>query len=264
MEAALNNDEASLGVQLSDPSAILQLVSTSLQNSAKVLPNIEGLTDINLLEYPQTKEKVDDLIADLEQTKKDAANQIGIPDELVQGESNRWEVISRSSRFLTLIESLLEEITRCVKDTVVHRIHFKFNKRVDPNNVHLNLDTTNYLFNSNFNTKSQVVREKFDSLSQIIRTIQELRESGLVEDEKLMDFVRTELKVLDQSLAEVIVDKIEKGEELNPDELIEQKEVESAEPEPEPKSKPKEEDEDEEESETTNEDEESSEDKPKE
>jgi len=35
---------------------------------------------------------------------------MGIPEELFGGTSNRWEVISRSSRFYTFIKSILNQI----------------------------------------------------------------------------------------------------------------------------------------------------------
>lgn len=117
IEQTLNQGSNILAQQ--DPQSLLQQVIFSMFNSVRVLPSLENYSNINKLEFVNYIEKRQQLTAENEDLRKQVTSNMGIPEELYMGTGNRWEILSRSDRFLTELNTFLTTLEDTPKQAVM-------------------------------------------------------------------------------------------------------------------------------------------------
>lgn len=208
IEAMVNNGENMLDFRNVDPSAMVNIIFTAVLNQIKVVPGLESYTDLRLLEQPDFKEKLTKLAEDLKDGKSSIANIIGIPEELTEGNSNRWEAMSRSSRFLTLISSKLTSISTPVKELALNRYRVLTNDKTASNleAVGVALDANNVISNQNFNAQNEVLLAKLRSFEEMLTTLTNISKTGLIDIGKLVPWYKEQIGSLDPTLPAVLED----------------------------------------------------------
>lgn len=205
IEELLNNGESNIDFRAQDITNTVNLVYNSILNNTKVVPGLKNFTNFDTLNMPDIRSKVEKLNEDKKAISAQVANRIGIPQELFEGTSNRWEVISRSGRFLTLISSLLDDVSNCVKEIGLGRIKSKHKKlNVSMDDLELNLDSSNVVFNNNFNNRTSVVSEKFSKINSLVQDLAAIEESEFINGEEFLKFAENQLSVLDSGLSKII------------------------------------------------------------
>jgi len=216
IESLVNNGDSVVDFRSMDPTSILNTVYDALLNSTKVVPGIQNFTNFDLLQYPDLSAKTEKLTSDIESLKQTIMNNIGIPADLVEGSSNRWEVISRSSRFLTLIESHIEDLSRTVKRTVRSYLKRYENIDISIDDIGLVLDTSNIIFNNHFNNKTKVVTEKLEGIGRILEVHATLRDNEATDSEAVDSYFERQLNLLDPELSDIITNMKKKTPKINP------------------------------------------------
>ena len=184
IEEALNQGSNLLVQQ--DMRSLIGNVIFALFNSARVLPSVENYSSIQKLDLLDLKEKRAQLQAENEELKKQALANLGIPEELQAGTGNRWEILSRSDKYLTAINSYISMADDVVKNTVVSmmRLMGRYCEKSD----------VNFSFINDTPLQSQMSRNKaalfIDSLRDTMNAINGVKmivSTGFVDPNKVMD-----------------------------------------------------------------------------
>lgn len=195
IEACLNNNEGGIAMGLfGDPSSILSAITSSILNQVKVVPSLMNYTDFELIEFPALEEKLAKLLDGLQTTKLQIANQLGIPQELLDSNGgSRWEVLSRSTTYKQAILSQMADITIFLKSIVTEYLASRHGLEVNSADIIFNFNTSNILFNSEEIQKQQLINETLQFLSQAISNRDNIAESPGINRQALDDFVMDQL-----------------------------------------------------------------------
>ena len=112
------NQGANLLVQ-QDPYTLLNQVVFSLFNNVRVLPMVDSYSNITNIDLANLKDKRQQLQNETDELKRQVISNLSIPEELQSGSGNRWEILSRSDKFLTAINSYISIFDSVVKSSVV-------------------------------------------------------------------------------------------------------------------------------------------------
>ena len=184
IEEALNQGSNILVQQ--DPRSLISQVIFALFNSARVLPSVENYSSIQKLDLLDLKDKRAQLMAENEELKKQLLANLGIPEELQAGTGNRWEILSRSDKYLTAINSYVVMMDDIVKNTVISmmRLMGRYCEKSD----------INFSFINDTPLQSQMSRNKaalfIDSLRDTMSAINGVKlivSTGFVDPNKVME-----------------------------------------------------------------------------
>lgn len=229
VEACLNNNESGviLGLFGGDPSAMLTSITSSILNQLKVVPSLNSYKDFEVISFPELEEKIAKLEADLQNKKLQIGNSLGIPEELLNSSSNRWEVVSRSATFQHAVNKRLIDISNCIKQTVVnygekfHKVYFTFD------DINITFDTNNILFNTEYLQKQELLNSKLAAISQMSANIEQIKENPMVNRYKFDQWYSGQISTLDPELGEIfappplpeMVDPMT-GQKIPPEEVL--------------------------------------------
>jgi len=191
--------------------SILTSIQNYLANGIKVVPGLNNFTNLEPIKLPDILGKRDALRNELEEQRRRILTEIGIPEELYMGQTSRWDALTRSARYLTLVEGWTTEVVSMVKSIALTWIKLNYPtelKNVTIDDIKINLDSNNIIFNSYSNTRSRVIGEKLDAIQRTIRTAQDLMESPLVDREKMLDYMRLTMEAIDPKALDVILKKL--------------------------------------------------------
>lgn len=206
IEAFLNNGDYSFDIRSSNPYSVISTIYNSVMNSIKVVPGLSNFTSLELMQYPPINEKIDQLNNDIERLRTTAIQNKGIPEELFGGNSNRWEVISRNSRFQSVISSLLSSITACMKEVGCNYLKKNFDITISVDELSVNIDQNNYLNNTNFINKISMMGDTLDKLNTILSTTSSLLENPIINKKKLVKYIKSSIQTTDIELSDIIDD----------------------------------------------------------
>lgn len=206
IEAFLNNGDYSFDIRSSNPYSVISTIYNSVMNGVKVVPGLANFTSLELMQYPPISEKIEQLNSDIERLRTVAIQNKGIPEELFGGNSNRWEVISRNSRFQSVVGSLLSSITTCMREVGCNYLKKVFNITISPDELEVNLDKDNYLNNTNFVNKVSMLGDTLDRLNNILTSTSNLLENPIVNKKKLVKYIKNSIQTTDIELGNIIDD----------------------------------------------------------
>lgn len=178
IESCLNNNEGGViqGLYGGDPATILTNITSSILNQLKVVPSLNNYKDFEIIEFPNLDEKIAKLNQELHEKKLSIGNQLGIPEELLNSSSNRWEVVSRSATFQHAVNRRLNDISACIKQTVINYCSKYHGATINKDDIVINFDTNNILFNAEYVQKQQVLNDKLESFARMISNIAQIKE----------------------------------------------------------------------------------------
>lgn len=100
IKSALNKYNEEFFKTFEDPSGIIKIVYDKLLNRNEILPISDGFNDISILNIPDLDQRLATLFQDIVETKRAKADEIGVSQESISGNSNRWEAISRNEKMV--------------------------------------------------------------------------------------------------------------------------------------------------------------------
>lgn len=115
VSAALNKYNLEFIKTFEDPSGIIRAVYDKLLNRNEVLPVLDEFSDISILNIPDMDQRLATLFQDIVETKRAKADEIGVSQESISGNSNRWEAISRNEKMVLNEMGLKNTIEKFVK-----------------------------------------------------------------------------------------------------------------------------------------------------
>lgn len=179
------NQGSNLLVQ-QDPQSMVSQVVFALFNNARVLPAVENYSSISNMDLASLKEKRSQLQQENEELKRQVIANLGAPEELQTGQGNRWEILSRSDRYLNAINSEIAVYENVVKDCVVSMMSLmgRYCKQED---ITFSLLNDTPLQSQMSRNKSEMLNNSMIDSINIINSVKALIGTGYVEPEKVLN-----------------------------------------------------------------------------
>ena len=205
VEACLNNNESGvvMGLFGGDPSSMLTSITSSILNQLKVVPSLNSYKDFEVISFPELEDKIRKLEEDLQNKKLQAGNILGIPEELLNSSSNRWEVVSRSATFQHAINRRLTDISSSIKQTAIDYANKYHKVEIVADDISITFDTNNILFNAEYLHKQDLLNNKFAAISQMSANMEQIKENPVVNRYKLEQWMADQVSTLDPDLGEI-------------------------------------------------------------
>lgn len=182
------NQGSNLVVQ-QDPQNLLSQVVFALFNNARVLPSVDNYSNINSLELQNLKDKRAQLYQETEDLKRQVIANLGIPEELQAGTGNRWEILSRSDKYLTSINSFVSMFEDILEQQVVSMMH-AIGRNCAKEDVVFSLTNDTPLQSQMSRNKTALIVDAARDSINIINAAKGIISTGFVDGEKLLkDFV---------------------------------------------------------------------------
>ena len=173
-------------------------------SGVKVVPGIENYQNFNLLDLPDLSKKKEDIATALEDIKQKIFSNLGIPQEYYDGASNKWEVLSQSSRYLTKVERQNEAACNYVKQLCKKYWRHQFKETILDSDIQLNIDISNTIQNSKWNNSLELVDKKFDSISSILSRAQDIAENKYINNKEMVKYIKDNLEVIDPTIVPLV------------------------------------------------------------
>lgn len=169
-----------------DPRSMVAQVIFALFNGARVLPTVENYSAINNLELEKLKDKRAQLQGENEALRQQVIANLGLPEELQTGTGNRWEILSRSDRYLNAITSEVSVYETAVKCFVVSMMSLmgRFCKAED---VSFSLLNDTPLQTQMARNKSEMLNNSMIDSLNVINSVKALIGTGYVDPSKVLE-----------------------------------------------------------------------------
>lgn len=166
---------------------LLSGIQSYLMNGIKVVPEVTNFSSISNLEIPSLLGKRSALKSEIQELRERVFNQLGI-DEAAS--TNKWESMQRNSKYLTLIENLVDMIVSFIRTLIYEYLNEKYPElKLSLSNIELDMDTTNIIFNQYATTRSRVLTDKIDVIGRLIRTISDWKDSSIINPDALNEYI---------------------------------------------------------------------------
>ena len=121
------------------------------------------------------------------------------PEELFGGQGNRWDNYSRSDRFMSTINTLLESISRLVKQIVC-----KYTG-ISTVSISFNIDTS--ALSASFDTKNRLslIAEKLADLGRVLESFKTIVENEYVQPGKGYEYLKDQCYAIDEKLGDILI-----------------------------------------------------------
>lgn len=178
------NQGSNLLVQ-QDPQTMISQVAWAMFNSARVLPCVENYSAINSLDMMDLKNKRAQLQAETEDLKRQVLSNLGIPEELQTGTGNRWEILSRSDKYLTAINAFVMLYENVVRNLVVSMM-YSLGRYCDPEDISFSLLNDTPLQSQMARNKTALLTDSLRDELLAINEVKMLIGTGYVDAEKVV------------------------------------------------------------------------------
>jgi hypothetical protein len=208
IESLLNEDNATMITAYQDPNQMLSAINDRLLSRNRVLPESPDYAALEELKIPDIQGMLDKLKADIETDKKDLANMMSIPEELLVGTAatnNRWETISKSQRFSDAIIQVLTTISLSIKNFCCSYVYLMTGQYIPASMWEHEYKTETYLQSFSNKSKINILMERLKDFGQLIFTIDEISQLPVINQEKYLQYIQDEVKKADSALSECLL-----------------------------------------------------------
>jgi len=205
MISNLLNDQESMSLLSKSPEALLRLIDQKMVNYINVVPGIQNFTDFSKVEVFSLRDKLAMLRDDIKEDEASSLDTIGIPRELISGESNKWDAINRSTRLVNLISMVNSSLFDAIKTFISNQIHIQFGKKVPVSKISTNINPSEVLLNEDVNQKFDTLNRRVEALTTIANNYKELVSNEAIDGEKLFLYLSNKLSAIDTALGEMLV-----------------------------------------------------------
>ena len=165
IESVVNQDSSVLYNQ--SVQGLIQQMIFKTFNDTRVLPSVEAYSNIELVKWNDRSLDREKLAQEYNDLKIHALSALGIPDELFGNQANRWEILSKSDRYLSTTSIYLTLIADTVKSATQAFILAE--------GYTIELDDIDFSFKNDTDIQSQLSKHKVeiasDSISRLYNMI---------------------------------------------------------------------------------------------
>lgn len=201
MISNLINDQESMSILSKSPQALLRIIDEKMVNYVNVVPGIQNFTNFDKMDVYSLRDKLQMLQDDLDKDEAKVLKTLGIPDELMNGSSTRWEALERSSRFATVIAWVNSYIIQSIQYFCQAQIYYKFKMFIPIAKIQINTDTSTILSAPDNAYKYRNFQDSIEAIRTAADTYKDLAQNEVVDPDKLYDFFHKKLSSIDSSVS---------------------------------------------------------------
>ena len=200
-DACANLIQAGMGGQNIEP-----VLYSMMANRYQLIALTQQTSSIDEIEVTNLNETLRSMQEDIQQKKLYILQNKGIPEELHNGEGNRWEIIARTDKYLDNIKRSCVSIEAFVKQFIFSLcMQLEYEDYIlSTDQIHFNLDvsalTSNYIENSGFSFLS----DKLEDLSNLLKSTEEICELDVINPEKIKEIVANKIKEIDPAVSAAV------------------------------------------------------------
>lgn len=205
IESMLNDScsiliQAGMGGQNIEP-----VLYSMLANRYQIVALTQQASSIDAIDITDLNETLQSMKEDINQKKLYILQNKGIPEELHNGEGNRWEIIARTDKYLDNIKRSCVSIEAFVKQFIFALCNqLGYEEILSTDQIHFNLDvsalTSNYIENSGFSFLS----EKLADLSELLENTESISELDVIDSDKIKQMIADKIKEVDPAIYSAI------------------------------------------------------------
>ena len=198
IEEILNSPTTGLA-QMADPTVYMNQLVWVMLNNIRIMPTLDQYQNLTDLSQNDGSGKREKLAQDLENVRKEVLQELTIPEELFGGQGNRWDNYSRSDRFMSTINTLLESISRLVKQIVC-----KYTG-ISTVSISFNIDTS--ALSASFDTKNRLslIAEKLADLGRVLESFKTIVENEYIQPGKGYEYLKDQCYAIDEKLGDILI-----------------------------------------------------------
>lgn len=216
---SLLNQPSSFMNSVMDPLAFMNTITYTLFNNIKVVPNVDHFNNLSELQSGDFTNIRDKASRELDESKKQVLNNLGVPEELMGGNSNKWETASRNDRFATILNNHLTREANFIKMVALAYIQHKgWNIKYDE--LKLNLSASSFMATYQQRTKLSVLTDRLSEVQKLIETSQNLINNKVIDEEKLKKFMIDQIGSMDAGIGSILNFKNLKAESNEPKDVV--------------------------------------------
>lgn len=155
VEAVVNQDSSVIYDQ--SVFTLIQQMIAKILNDTRVLPMVSEYSQVDLLKWNDRSADRDNLNNENQNLRTQVLSSLGIPEELFGAQSNRWEILSKSDRYLNTISTYLDMCTDIVKTTAQSLLLAK--------GYEISKDKIVFNYKNDTDIQSQLSRHKIEALA---------------------------------------------------------------------------------------------------
>lgn len=179
-----------------------------LVDTVRVLPDIEGkLQSLNPVRTTSLQEKIQQVRMEAKELERDVVSSLGVPMDLFEGNSSKWEVIKRSERLqsrVTYYINTLKASIRRLAESVFFHLNGRELKSTDFRVTLFNESDMDIAAKTN---RLQAINELNQTMIQVIVGAErELQESQLVNKSAYYKLLKSNLKEIYPEVGDLLVD----------------------------------------------------------
>lgn len=205
----LTTNYAELSSFISSTFDATSFIENILSQNIKFFPDYNGtLTNKSSLNIDKLgSEKLMEIIQLLDSNRGNLLNSIGLPTSLLDGTSmGKWSVLQSSDRAQNRVTSFISGIQESIVNLVLAVYKKLYNEDLDPSLVKLHIfEKSSVEFNAQIN-QAESVSSIVNSISGLLQTVTQTMDGtiGLIEPEKMLNYIQNLIKDIDPSAAEII------------------------------------------------------------
>jgi len=201
MISNLINDQESMSILSKSPQALLRIIDEKMVNYVNVVPGIQNFTNFDKMDVYSLRDKLQMLQDDLDKDEAKVLKTLGVPDELMNGASTRWEALERSSRFATVIAWVNSYLLQAIQYFCQGQIYYKFGIFIPIAKIQINTDTSTILSAPDNSYKYRNFQDSIEAIRTAADTYKDLAQNEVVDPDKLYDFFHKKLSSIDSSVS---------------------------------------------------------------
>lgn len=177
-----------------------------LIDTVRVLPDIDGkLQSINPLRTTSLQEKIQQIRMESKELERDILSSLGVPVDLFEGQSSKWEVIKRSERLQSRVTYYINTLKGSIRRLAQSIFYLQNDRELKPSDFKVTVFNESELDMASKTNKLQNLTELSQTLLNIVGGAErELAESTLINREAYFNLIKSNLKEIYPEMGDLI------------------------------------------------------------
>lgn len=204
IESLLNTDNVNIIMSYSDPLQLLNQINDKLLNKVRVLPQVSDYSSIDEMNLPDIRSQLEKLKQEIEDGKKELESNLNIPEDIINGSGNRWEVSSKYIDYTDTLTRLLETISDSIKRFCIAYCYKKDQKYIDIELIEHRFDIAKFVSPYMNRSNITILNDKMKDVSGLLGTVSEVMDLPAVNKKNFTEYLKTEMEQADPELKGLI------------------------------------------------------------
>jgi len=167
--------------------ADLQQLYASLMSKVKIIPDFQSVMQNNIQEFDPAKlsEKLKDLIESLPAMKDAILTALGIPVDLYEGKTTRWDTDKSAEKLNKLIKGYKDAIDKSLEDVYATIYTLDYGEEPDPDSYSVKMFESDNSAVYDSIKHNEMITEYVDSFNKLVDTV---GDESIFDDKKLKEY----------------------------------------------------------------------------